>query len=345
MAGPLVAAAVRFDYERLDADADARLADLNDSKKLSSRRRAALLPVVFEVADMVVSVVIPAGQIDRDGLHVSNMRALGRALEAVAVDGSANLVDGSADLVDGFELKDVGVSPRPMVRGDQTSAAIAAASIVAKETRDWLMRRLDVEYPGYGFAVHKGYITPAHVAAIVELGPSPAHRRSVRCKALAGRSNVQIGNTEGGEIPTVEANSESDAKQVDRKQEGLGQFPRNFFVEAIDESGEPVEETEPEAEAATPKPKKTKKAPEWKSLPDAEKAQYLLDHQTLSDRTWTDELRLKGEKRDAFVRRILLGEVLHGEAVESDETETASSRRAPHVRAHFGRRAAAASRS
>ena len=64
---------------------------------------------------------------------------------------------------------------------------------------------------------------------------------------------------------------------------------------------------EPEAEAATPKPKKTKKAPEWKSLPDAEKAQYLLDHPTLSDRTWTNEPRLKGEKRDAFIRRILLG--------------------------------------
>jgi ribonuclease HII len=271
MAGPLVAAAVRFDYDA-DADADARLADLNDSKKLSSRRRAALLPVVFKVADMVVSVVIPAGQIDRDGLHVSNMRALGHALEAVAIDGSANLVDGSADLVDGFEPKGVGVSPRPMVRGDQTSAAIAAASIVAKETRDWLMRQLDVQYPGYGFAVHKGYITPAHVAAVVELGPSPAHRRSVRCKALACSSNLQIGSQAG---------------------------------------------------AATPKPTKTKKAPEWKSLPDAEKAQYLLDHQTLSDRTWTDELRLKGEKRDAFVRRILLGEVLRSEAVESDETETA----------------------
>ncbi len=64
---------------------------------------------------------------------------------------------------------------------------------------------------------------------------------------------------------------------------------------------------EPEAEAATPKPKKTKMAPEWKSLPDAEKAQYLLDHPTLSDRTWTNEPRLKGEKRDAFIRRILLG--------------------------------------
>ena len=64
---------------------------------------------------------------------------------------------------------------------------------------------------------------------------------------------------------------------------------------------------EPEAEAATPKPKKTKKAPEWKSLPDAEKAQYLLDHQTISDRAWTNEPRLNGEKRDAFIRRILLG--------------------------------------
>ncbi len=77
------------------------------------------------------------------------------------------------------------------------------------------------------------------------------------------RNNVQIRNTGGCDIPTVEA------------------------------------------EAATPKPKKTKKAPEWKSLPDAEKAQYLLDHPTLSDRTWTNEARLKGEKRDAFIRRIL----------------------------------------
>jgi ribonuclease HII len=178
MAGQLVAAAVRLDYERLDANAFARLADLNDSKKLSSRKRAALLPIVLDVADIAVSVVIPAGQIDRDGLDVSNRHALGRALEAVAVAGSVNLVDW-------FERKDVGASPRRVVRGDQTSAAIAAASIVAKETRDWLMRRLDVDYPGYGFAVHKGYITRAHEAAVVKLGLSPAHRRSVRCKAYA----------------------------------------------------------------------------------------------------------------------------------------------------------------
>ena len=92
------------------------------------------------------------------------------------------------------------------------------------------------------------------------------------------RNNVLTGNTEGGEIPTVAT------------------------VEAI---GEPADETEPDAEAATLKPMQTKKAPEWKSLPDAEKAQYLLDHQTISDRTWTDEPRLKGEKRDAFIHRIL----------------------------------------
>jgi hypothetical protein len=73
---------------------------------------------------------------------------------------------------------------------------------------------------------------------------------------------------------------------------------------------------EPGVDAVTPKPKKMKMAPEWKALPDAEKAQYLLDHPTLSDRTWTNEPRLKGEKRDAFIRRVLLGQVLHGEAAE-----------------------------
>jgi hypothetical protein len=93
------------------------------------------------------------------------------------------------------------------------------------------------------------------------------------------RNDAQTGNTEGGQIPTA--------------------------VATVEATGEPVEETEPEAEAATPKPKKTKRAPEWKSLPDAEKAQYLLDHQTISDRTWTDEPRLKSEKRDAFIHRIL----------------------------------------
>ncbi len=94
------------------------------------------------------------------------------------------------------------------------------------------------------------------------------------------RNNVLTGNTESGEIPTV--------------------------VATVEATGEPAEETGPDAEAATLKPMKTKNAPGgWKSLPDAEKAQYLLGHQTISDRTWTDEPRLKREKRDAFIHRIL----------------------------------------
>jgi ribonuclease HII len=179
-AGPLVAAAVRFDYEHLEPHAVERLADLNDGKKLSPRRREALLPVVLEVADMAVSVVVSPGQIDRDGMKVSHSRALGSALEAVAVGGSVNLVDW-------FQLDGVGVPSERVEGGDGKSAAIAAASIVAQETHDWLMRQLDVDYPDYGFAVHKGYITDAHVHAVVEHGLSRVHRQSVHCKAYAAR--------------------------------------------------------------------------------------------------------------------------------------------------------------
>jgi hypothetical protein len=93
------------------------------------------------------------------------------------------------------------------------------------------------------------------------------------------RNNVLTGHADGGEIPTI--------------------------VATVESTGEPAQGIKPDADAATPKPMKTKKAPEWKSLPDAEKAQYLLGHKTISDRAWTDEPRLKGEKRDAFIHRIL----------------------------------------
>jgi len=127
----------------------------------------------------VAIVVIPAAQVDRDGLDLSNRRALGSALEAVAVAGSPNPVDW-------FDLEVAGLSAQRVEQGDAKSAAIAPASIVAKETRDQLIRGLDVEYPGYGFAVHKGYITDDQVAAVIEMdGLSPAHRESVQCKAYA----------------------------------------------------------------------------------------------------------------------------------------------------------------
>ena len=135
----------------------------------------------MEVADMAVVVVISAAQIDRDGARVANMCALGGALRAVAAAESVNLVDW-------HELQDVedwGFTDQPqrVEGGDRTSAAIAAASIVAKETRDELMRRLNEEHPGYGFASHRGYGTPEHAAAIREMRClSPVHRRSVRPK-------------------------------------------------------------------------------------------------------------------------------------------------------------------
>ena len=169
-AGPLAAAAVRFDYDRLNADAFARLEHLNSSKDVSPPRRAMLLPILVEFADMIAFVVIPAGQIDRDGLDASNMLALSRALQTVALPGSVNLVDGQ-------QRKGVVPSGKWIEHGDETSAAIAAASIVAKEMRDELMRGLDLAHPGYGFAIHKGYGTRGHEAALIESGPSSVHRR------------------------------------------------------------------------------------------------------------------------------------------------------------------------
>jgi ribonuclease HII len=187
-AGPLVAAAVRFDYRRVDVATQERLDYLNDSKKVSPARRAALLPIIFEVADMVSVVVVSAAEIDGGGgLDVANMRALAGALEAVAVPGSVNLVDWyQIQATAGWSAD---VLPQKVEDGDGKSAAIAAASIVAKETRDQLMRGLDAAYPGYGFADHKGYGggKGEHEAAIHKMGKlSPVHRRSFRCKAFAG---------------------------------------------------------------------------------------------------------------------------------------------------------------
>ena len=181
-AGPLVVAAVRFDHDRLGADPHTleRLAGLRDSKRLQSHQRAVLLPVITEVADTVAVVVVSAARIDLDGARTSNMRALAGALRTVATTNSVNLVDW-------HELPDADTwgfddPPQAVNGGDGASAAIASASIVAKETRDRIMRDLDAEYPGYGFAQHKGYGggTGEHEAALRRMRHlSPVHRRSV----------------------------------------------------------------------------------------------------------------------------------------------------------------------
>jgi ribonuclease HII len=121
--------------------------------------------------------VFPPGVIDRDGLHKSNLRGLRAALWACQ--------PAEVCLVDGFRLGPTAPEHRAVVDGDEKSAAIAAASIVAKVTRDRYMHTADAIYPAYGFWSHVGYITPAHSAVVRAIGPSEIHRRSFEARCYA----------------------------------------------------------------------------------------------------------------------------------------------------------------
>jgi ribonuclease HII len=177
LAGPLVAAAVLIDYERL-CHADRRaLAGLHDSKQMTVERRLEMFPSVLRAAERVSVVVRSAAGIDRRGLHVTNLEALSNALERLRPGESA------ISLVDGFALPRCAVPHRAVVQGDATSAAIAAASVIAKVTRDRYMHEAALEHPGWGFEEHVGYSTPEHRAAIDKLGISPLHRRSFQSVA------------------------------------------------------------------------------------------------------------------------------------------------------------------
>jgi len=171
LAGPLVAAAVCFDYSVLDdVDFDA-LDRLDDSKKVAKARRGALYDEILRRARQVVIVCCSAGTIDRDGLHRCNLSSLARAVEGIAPEAAVTLIDG-------FSLPECRRAHRAIVGGDGRSAAIAAASVVAKVTRDRLMLRLHLSHPQYGFDRHVGYATAAHHDAIVAHGVCELHRLS-----------------------------------------------------------------------------------------------------------------------------------------------------------------------
>ena len=177
LAGPLVCAGVLLDLHALRGRRVTPLKNLNDSKQLSSEEREELYHVVLAAAAAVAVRVIPAQRIDSDGLHRSNLAGLRACL--VALSPPAEL-----GLVDGFHLGEGVPEHRRIVKGDATSACIAAASIVAKVTRDRLMRRLHELHPQYGFSGHVGYITPEHAAAVREHGPCPHHRLSFDAACL-----------------------------------------------------------------------------------------------------------------------------------------------------------------
>ncbi len=176
LAGPLVAAGVLLDLDRLGPAQARALGTLNDSKQQTPEGRAALYPVILALASRVCIVSRCAPGIDTRGLHRTNLAALRDALAGVAVEGCLCLSDG-------FPVADLGHAQRAVVRGDATSAAIAAASVLAKETRDRYMRRADGTHPGWEFAQHVGYSTPEHRDAIGRLGVSPLHRLSFQSTA------------------------------------------------------------------------------------------------------------------------------------------------------------------
>jgi len=178
LAGPLVAAAVLFDLDRVTPRDVRALGALNDSKQVGEAEREALYPVVLRVAARTCVVSRCARGIDERGLHVTNLAALRAALGRVVADADC------VALSDGFALgKDLGFDCRAVVDGDTKSAAIAAASILAKVTRDRFMRRADARHPGWDFAGHVGYSTSEHREAIGRLGVSPLHRMSFQSAA------------------------------------------------------------------------------------------------------------------------------------------------------------------
>src|SRR4249920_2410505 len=152
LAGPLLIAGVLLDYARLRDHRVRPLALLNDSKQCSEAERERLFRAVVGCAERIVVRAVPSAEIC---------------------------------LVDGFRLGASAPEHRAVVDGDEKSAAIAAASIVAKVTRDRMMRRMDALYPAYGFRSHVGYITPRHSAVVRERGPCEIHRRSFQALCYA----------------------------------------------------------------------------------------------------------------------------------------------------------------
>jgi len=178
LAGPLVVAGVLFDYGSLRGHKVRPLAELNDSKQVPPEERERLFQAVVAAATHVSVRVIPSGDIDRDGLHLSNLAGLRGVLGDLHPPAEACIVDG-------FRLGPLAPPHLAVVDGDTKSAAVAAASIIAKVVRDRTMRRLDALFPRYGFSSHVGYITSGHSLAVRIHGPCEQHRRSFNAKAYA----------------------------------------------------------------------------------------------------------------------------------------------------------------
>jgi ribonuclease HII len=172
LAGPVVAAAVLFPRNWLETGLDPKLRGLNDSKQLDAAQREKFFQIITahpEIRFAVASMDVEA--IDRFNIRQAAWRAMQAALDRLQPKPEHALIDGLA-------IRWLPYPHTALVDGDAKSYSIAAASVLAKVTRDRMMREFDAQFPQYGFAEHKGYGTPQHLAAIARLGPCPIHRRS-----------------------------------------------------------------------------------------------------------------------------------------------------------------------
>jgi ribonuclease HII len=169
-AGPVVAAAVILDPDRIPANID-------DSKAMDEESRAFIYNRIIKVAQVGVGIA-EIDRIDRDNVLGATLWAMAQAIAALEVQPKLALIDGN-------KAPRLAMATRTIVKGDAKCVSIAAASIVAKVTRDRMMMTLARDYPGYGFERHKGYGTPEHQAAIAKLGVCALHRRSFKPVQLA----------------------------------------------------------------------------------------------------------------------------------------------------------------
>ena len=165
-AGPLVIASVIL-HDPFAED----LAAVRDSKDVREKERENLYELLVEKAAAISTIIVPPTEVDARGVHAANLDGMRRAVQGLSITPAYVLTDGYA--IDGL-----GIANLAVWKGDQVAHCISAASIIAKVTRDRIMRELDSQFPQYGFAKHKGYITAAHTKALNTHGPCVEHRRS-----------------------------------------------------------------------------------------------------------------------------------------------------------------------
>ena len=170
LAGPVVASSAMFSSDVIKAGLPNSLKDVNDSKKLSEKKREHLFDVLndFDGVDFGISI-IDSEEIDRINILQATHKAMSNSLISLEYNPDHLLVDGRP-------VKSLGKSQSAIVKGDSLSYSIGAASIIAKVTRDRMMKKFDLKFPGYGFSSNKGYGTREHLNALNDLGPCSIHR-------------------------------------------------------------------------------------------------------------------------------------------------------------------------